>query len=570
MKHVLKYLFILHFFCQIVVQGQTNYEQIKSNGVIPPDFILSPSKKYDILFDSVSKNISNKERSLKLDFYKNSIYFNDFLVNSGKVCFNTELNKTINKIADHLLSNDPELRSQLTFYILKSVEENAFTLNNGVIFINIGLLANIETEAQLAFIISHEISHYEKKHVINGYIHDKKIIDGEDNYKRLNYDEKRISISKYSQQIEIIADSIGFDYFIKAGYNPKEAENALRYSLISNMSSATDSFTLDFLEKGILKLPNKYILENIRHIKDTKENSNLYSTHPEISTRIQLIKEHGGYSIDKSLKSFITCSEKEIYHLKEKSRFELVHLYLQNADFERTIHLCYLLKKDYPEDQSLNTAMGIALFQIASYKNNSDFQDIHHDFENESNSMHQIAYLFENLSPFETTLVATNYLWNLKKEYPQNEIITNLSNEIIRQLAFDYDREIRNIHDEICSGCDYVVAATDWLMKNALFQKIYNHYVLEKEKLQKEKEELINNKEKRKKIAKENEQIKKNGRALGIDTIVIVNPMCKIVQKGKVKFNWGVTEKSRDLLTNAILSNSQKTGLKLELLDIKS
>ena len=48
--------------------------------------------------------------------------------------------------------------------IYDSTELNAFALPNGSIYFNIGLLARIENEAQLATILAHEAAHFIEKH----------------------------------------------------------------------------------------------------------------------------------------------------------------------------------------------------------------------------------------------------------------------------------------------------------------------------------------------------------------------------------------------------------------------
>ena len=88
----------------------------------------------------------------------------DRILSNGVVFYGNKINKYVEKVADELLKDNLTLRKELSFYIVKTSEINAFATDRGEIFITIGLLAQIENEAQLAFVLSHEIIHYKNKH----------------------------------------------------------------------------------------------------------------------------------------------------------------------------------------------------------------------------------------------------------------------------------------------------------------------------------------------------------------------------------------------------------------------
>jgi tetratricopeptide (TPR) repeat protein len=57
---------------------------------------------------------------------------------------------------------DPRIR--LEFLLLRSPEAGAFALPNGSVYVSLGLLALLENEAQLAFVLAHEITHVTRHH----------------------------------------------------------------------------------------------------------------------------------------------------------------------------------------------------------------------------------------------------------------------------------------------------------------------------------------------------------------------------------------------------------------------
>ena len=75
-----------------------------------------------------------------------------------------ELAAYVNEIADRLVANSSLADEEFTFTLLDSPDINAFALPGGMIYINRGLLAYLNTEAELAGVIAHEIAHITERH----------------------------------------------------------------------------------------------------------------------------------------------------------------------------------------------------------------------------------------------------------------------------------------------------------------------------------------------------------------------------------------------------------------------
>lgn len=94
------------------------------------------------------------------EFLETTHYAIDDLLHSGYVVFGDEVSNYISSIADSLLKDDLLTRSALRFYTLKSMASNAFSTDQGIIFVTTGLISQVKNEAQLAFILAHEICHF--------------------------------------------------------------------------------------------------------------------------------------------------------------------------------------------------------------------------------------------------------------------------------------------------------------------------------------------------------------------------------------------------------------------------
>jgi len=132
----------------------------------------------------------------------------------------------LQKVMDRLY---PEFKGKIRVRIYDSTELNAFALPNGSIYFNIGLLARIENEAQLATILAHEAAHFIEKHSFQQRVSSK-------NYAAFAVSGipfSRLvavsSISGFSQDLESEADKKGYERLLKARYNPREASKVFQH-----------------------------------------------------------------------------------------------------------------------------------------------------------------------------------------------------------------------------------------------------------------------------------------------------------------------------------------------------
>lgn len=75
----------------------------------------------------------------------------------------------IQALGSKLAANAPEKNYDYTFKVLKNPEINAFALPAGHIYVNTGLIAEADNEAELAGVLSHEIGHVVARHWAERY-----------------------------------------------------------------------------------------------------------------------------------------------------------------------------------------------------------------------------------------------------------------------------------------------------------------------------------------------------------------------------------------------------------------
>lgn len=76
-----------------------------------------------------------------------------------------EINDYLNQLGARLVENSPEPSLDFEFFAINDYSVNAFALPGGFIGVNAGLLLITQSEAELASVLSHEISHVTQHHL---------------------------------------------------------------------------------------------------------------------------------------------------------------------------------------------------------------------------------------------------------------------------------------------------------------------------------------------------------------------------------------------------------------------
>ena len=173
---------ILLFVFVATITGKINAQQfakdytpISSSGTLPDEF-LKTARAMSV--EDIKTIGYGQDRAVKQQFVMANNYFLKDLLLSGEVLINDPLTKYVNKVADEVLKSNPLLRQQIHIYVTKSSDVNAYAFDKGFIFINVGLLAQLENEAQLAYVLAHEIDHVMKKHSVTEYVENVKLENG--------------------------------------------------------------------------------------------------------------------------------------------------------------------------------------------------------------------------------------------------------------------------------------------------------------------------------------------------------------------------------------------------------
>jgi Zn-dependent protease with chaperone function len=136
------------------------------------------------------------------------------------------------------LSADNPLKVPFTFYLVEDKSCNASAYPNGVVVVHSGLFDVLENEAQLEFVLSHEVTHSIEKHVWREHEYHKTALmalriggaigagfGGRGIADIANMVEAGIR-NGYARSLENQADREGMERMLEAGYDPREAPRA--------------------------------------------------------------------------------------------------------------------------------------------------------------------------------------------------------------------------------------------------------------------------------------------------------------------------------------------------------
>lgn len=567
-----------------------SYEPLKSRGHLPDDFTLAPSTKYENLVNGISSMARKSGRAIEEQFYLKSSFIIDELLKSGKVLFNDPLTTYVNEVADSLLISKPALRKELRFYAVRSASANAFATHEGIIFVNLGLLARLENEAQLAFVLAHEIIHYEESHALNLFANaTSHQHNGEKGLLREKSLEKELlSKQQFSRDLEMDADRRGFALFSTSNYSSANLTSLFDMLAINNRPIENLTFQGSFFETDYLKFPNRLFL-NVNNPADAAALKVRNSTHPDITIRKKVIEE---ISVDNPhyKKTFLVASTL-FYKLREKARYELSYLYLNDNNYYSAIYNSYVLLKQGKKSIYLEKCIAKALQGFVYFRNakRTNKVEIHHDYVR--GEIQELHYFVNKLKNDELNVMALSYVWELYEKYPNDEELKNITLGLFQQMVnYHYDKldafyrkapsfetsmaaaEMDNNVPKNGWDKDFIRYAFVKYLKDPEFLNFFRSSKKQKH-IQLQKAEFDKSKHGKSILKNRNRKIEEEGQALGINKIVIVNPhyikFDKTRRKGKQKL-FIESETARQSFRKKIWKNARMLDLQTSILDIKN
>jgi predicted Zn-dependent protease len=189
------------------------------------------------------------------------------------------------QVGDRLATRSHRPDLVYRFTVLDSSHINAFALPGGYIYVTRGMLAMLNSEAELAAVLGHEIGHVTARHSVRQYTAQQAAGLGY-TIGAILLPELRGAAAQnvyslfggalirgYGRDHELEADGLGAEYLARAGYDPNAMLQVIR------VLKAQETFEVDRARREG-RQPNVY--------------HGLFSTHPDNDTRLQQVVGKAG------------------------------------------------------------------------------------------------------------------------------------------------------------------------------------------------------------------------------------------------------------------------------------
>jgi predicted Zn-dependent protease len=202
---------------------------------------------------------------------------------------NPQLQAYVTRVGKALAAKSHRPNLDWHFTVVDSPEVNAFALPGGYIYVTRGIMAYLNSEAELAGVLGHEIGHVTARHGVRqqsaataaglGAILGSILVPGLDNQAgaTLLQQLSQSLIAGYGREHELESDRLGAEYLAKTAYNPQAMVEVI----------------------GVLKNQELYDIELAKKEgREPRRYHGLFDTHPSNDARLkQVVGEANKYKV---------------------------------------------------------------------------------------------------------------------------------------------------------------------------------------------------------------------------------------------------------------------------------
>ena len=254
---------------------------------------------------------------------------------SGQILSGDWVSALVTRVGERVAAGLPDGGPRATpvrFYVVASPGVNAFATPDRTVYVTMGLLARLESEAQLAAILAHELGHVERDHALTLYLETEAYGYEQSKLRGRDRDDDPFAVNRYSRAKEEEADDFGLGLYATLGYDGAAAAGALAllgegYLTFSEHRLAPGD--LAALGQGVSPA---WLLDSLvaaRAPTLTDEELEARSTHPALATRID---KAGTALADVTGASFRVWTPAELARLRRQARYETVDYQLRDFD----------------------------------------------------------------------------------------------------------------------------------------------------------------------------------------------------------------------------------------------
>ena len=192
---------------------------------------------------------------------------------------NSSIEEFLNVFGNIVAESTEFYDQRFYFYILDTDRVNAYACPGGIIFLTKGLLNATKNEAELAFVITHEMAHAIKQHGLQEMAERETLIKAESAFDELDNELDMLGVEQDAKMVateeeleqelfsfyenvfagrlekyEFEADEIGLKYMVRCGYSANNALSILSRLVNSSSKSTNEHYTNSQLRDRVANL----------------------------------------------------------------------------------------------------------------------------------------------------------------------------------------------------------------------------------------------------------------------------------------------------------------------------
>ncbi|MGV7106355.1 M48 family metallopeptidase [Flavobacterium sp. U410] len=354
------FLSVIFFFAyKFVFSQEVVYDYFPKNKDSIFQYVSKVNDEKVVSFGSkYKKNINEVLKERKEKFIKG--------IKDSTYIFNKDINIYLNKILKEIYTSNPAIKNKdFYFFVDKSPIPNAACYGNGIFTVNLGLFNFVNSDDELAFILCHEIAHFNLSHNDKALLKYIETINSKETKKQINEVErmsygKRKAYSdlleklnynflKRSRTAEVQADSLGYILYKNTKYQINLAAKALNNLQIADSIVFNEDTKLKkhfnfqnypFKDSWLLK--DETLFDVNESINDYAFNKDSLKTHPDIPFRVELLEKMISSTKDKNT----TINSSDLKNIKLLASYLIIKTALDEKKLDSALYETLTLYND--------------------------------------------------------------------------------------------------------------------------------------------------------------------------------------------------------------------------------
>jgi hypothetical protein len=355
--------FVLLFFCSLLSAQQNPFYNFQTD-----DTILKKNWVQSVRTVKTSW-LSKVTPLLKKDYeeiYKTHFEQIEKTISSKSPITAKEPHQYLQQVLGKIIKANPVLKAdELRIFFTRDWWPNAYSMGDGSIAINAGLVIHMHNEAELAFVLCHELAHYYKAHTLQSVDNYVTVTNSPEFQKKLkelskkeygvNAELEKLNLNlifnsrHHSRSKETEADMQAFSFFKNTGYDANGIVSLLQ--LLDTVDKATVFPKLNLqtiLNFESYPFKKKWIQEesvifskiDTQSAEEKAKEIDSFKTHPDCSVRIAALKDSVAA---KTGGNTFLVDENYFQKLKEELLLEMIEHTYQSDNVSRNIYYNLLL-----------------------------------------------------------------------------------------------------------------------------------------------------------------------------------------------------------------------------------